>query len=466
MLTNSPNVNVDIKEQSQPLLTNSDDYQINTIISSHKWTKSHTILAIMMRMCGEINIRSLAIYYRDYQLALQLDSVQFSYIIICSNLGCAATMIFPFIKRLLTLKQRITIFSFLCGLFAILLFIIPSQTKLYLSPPVFTLTYCCFIALFFGICFIMCRASIIDLASDSVHTSKQGQTIGLLELSWTFAALLYFVVGYMIEYINWWSSFVIFGSILCVLSAISHYVYKPFNLPTEISNSSDTSTSPINLCVWFEDIKIAFSNQTALLIFLSTFIMSICNGSFSVIVVGVWMEDIFMLTPSHVAWVSLTVFVAELIGCLTVSSVVDIYGPVLCGYFSFACTFAAGLITLIGLNFNNGNPDIGGIFVAVAVIFLLYLGWETFFILNQILCIKHSNNNNEQHNASFVILINYVSYNLGLIIGTYVAPVLWKNGKGLFEIGIIWIVTAIVTTITYSIIKFKNKPEYQNIDSV
>eukprot|EP00483_Globobulimina_turgida_P010819 UN10840 len=136
----------------------------------------------------------------------------------------------------------------------------------------------------------------------------------------------------------------------------------------------------------------------------------------------------------------------------------------LCGYVSFTCTFIAGLISLVCLTVYNGNPEIGGIYVAIAVIFLLYLGWEAFFILNQILCIKHSNNNNKQHNASFVILINYVSYNFGLIMGTYVASVLWKNGKGLFEICVIWIAAAIVTTITYSIIKDKNKDEYRSIE--
>lgn len=144
------------------------------------------------------------------------------------------------------------------------------------------------------------------------------------------------------------------------------------------------------------------------------------------------------------------------------SSVVDKYGAIYCGYISVAFTFSGGCITLFCYDYFN-DPDIGSIYIAIFVIFLLYIGWESFFIINQILCVQNS----DHGSSSFIILLNYVSYSFGLVAGSYIAAVEWNGGKGLMMVSVIWILCAISTGIIYKIMKcIKDRPTVHDYQPV
>merc|ERR1719361_64808 len=385
-------------------------------IQKHEWQIYHTVWSIVVRVIGEVLTKNTTVFYADYQTALMLKRQQFSYIVIANQLGSFGAMLaMPFITKLIpALSHKISLFGFICGLSSIAFVFAPSIS----SNPTFILWFCCIDRLIFGITYFIYVTSILDLASSAnINKDKKGRVIALLEVSWTIASLFYIVVGYSIEFINWDFNFIFFGAMLCIASIISHFVFAGFGV-SAVSASSNVS--------WFDNIKSVIWNKVSLLMFSGSVLMGIFTSSFTVIVSSLWFEDVFGLNSFHVGLIALTAFGGELCASMSVSYYIDQYGVWKCSFVAFGSAMAASMIICI-LSIAIG-PSIGGLVAAICMVFVLYFGWEGFYIIHQILCI---NNKPSEDLTSMMILTNFVCLAAGNMIGSYVSPFLWMYGEGL-----------------------------------
>merc|ERR1719410_1868015 len=159
-------------------------------VQQNQWKSYHTAYAVMVKILGDLLAKCAVVYYRDYEAALDLSNTDFTWIIICNQVGAlVATLILPIINQLLpSLVHKATFFGVFTGIFGVLFFI-PSQIEM---NTMTILIYLCCDQLLFGICYILWITSIMDLASLVTQNSgNKGSVIALLSLSWTFASMLY-----------------------------------------------------------------------------------------------------------------------------------------------------------------------------------------------------------------------------------------------------------------------------------
>ena len=441
--------------------------------SSSEWKLYHTAYAVMVKVCGDLLAKCVIVYYRDYEAALALSNTDFTWIIVCNQVGAlVATLILPIINQLLpSLVHKATFFGVFSGIFGVLFFI-PSQIEMTTSA---ILIYLCLDQLLFGICYILWITSIMDLASLVTQNSgNQGSVIALLSLSWTFASMLYVAIGFMIQEINWWASFVLFGGIVSFGSLLSPIF---FNFSLDASSKNMLSSSPLrapflsqsaspfpeihpnntNTAQYFADFSAIFSSKFCVFLYFASFAMGIFMGSFTITIGSIWLEDIFAVKSSEVGIISLAIFVGELISALSLSTFIDKFGVYTVSSIPFLTLLLVSTVCCI-LSLSFGAAVGGGISVVIVFTFLLYYGWESFFICHQMLCIQNAP---KKELVSLTLLIFFVSLNAGSIVGTQISPILWDGGKGLPIISAIWIACRCVTVSIYVFLNKlqKNKEE-------
>merc|ERR1712130_900668 len=99
------------------------------------------------------------------------------------------------------------------------------------------------------------------------------------------------------------------------------------------------------------DLKIVFNKQVNLIL-LSIFFCSIAQGSFLITTSSFWMEDVYNLDTSSVGFVTLSIFLAEVIGSIIMTQISDI----------IASLIILNLSVIVG-------PDIGGLPYAIILNF-------------------------------------------------------------------------------------------------
>ena len=75
---------------------------------------------------------------------------------------------------------------------------------------------------------------------------------------------------------------------------------------------------------------------------------------------------------------TLSIFAAEIVGSIVMASISDAFGIFFCTFLAFTIEIIASLIILNCSAFIG--EDIGGLWLAIILIFLLFVGWEIFFI--------------------------------------------------------------------------------------
>eukprot|EP01084_Bolivina_argentea_P177477 306896_1 len=425
--------------EEQPLLPNS-------YTRKSQWSNIHTICGILIRIIGDLLQKINIVFYEDFTTALGLTNVQFSAVIVSQQLGAiVAMLLLPSITQFIpSLQRKIITFGFLCGIFSILFTISPIIS----NNTYFILIWSCIDKLLSSIAFFIYITSILDLASqtNNSNSGKQGKIISLLNISWTIASLFYFITGYIIQYLNWWFTFVLFGIILCIISIISHFVYLPFvDYGHEINDNNNFKIYTI------------FSTKSAYFIYIISIIMGCFQYSFQIIVGSVWLEEIFHLNSFHVGLVTLSIFCGELIACLSLSKLIDKCGVFKCAILCFISILTACIITLI-LWYLFG-PKIGGLGVFIVIMFLLFYGWESLFIIQQMLCIQNAPSNEFTSN---MLIMNFAGITMGNMIGSYLAPLLWDNGNGIGLLNIVWISFIVAIVVLYVVIYCaKSRPHIQ-----
>ena len=136
-----------------------------------------------------------------------------------------------------------------------------------------------------------------------------------------------------------------------------------------------------------------------------------------------------MLIFGFKLWISSNVF------CCIQLSIFPYHTLILTSLFCFVLSFVIG-------------SNVGGIGIVILIIFLLYYGWESFFICHQVLCINHAP---EKELISLMLLLNFMFMNAGCMVGTQISPMLWDGGDGLYIINTIWVICVSLTALKYII---------------
>ena len=417
-------------------------------MASSQWLKIHTTFGIILLICLVSVFKNAYIYFEDYASALGLTSFGYSIIMLACYLGNISSLFFGiFVNKLFSDKYHCiaSIFSFLSGLLSLLF-----GFSVFMPNNIVTIVYGSFIAFFYKNCASICYTTVVGLANEySIHDQK-GSNISYLQLSWSVSTLLYIPVGYMIEFVNWYLSFLIFGIILICYCFIINFGFKfdndSYNALNDAVSDIQSNISSISIAANITDLKQVF-NRKIILILCSIFFCGIASGSFLITTTSFWMEDVYLLTTSEVGWYTLSIFIAEMCGSIIMSQISDQYGIFVCSFIAFSikiidCLIIFNLSILIG-------PNIGGLWLAVILNFFLFVGWEMFFI-TQILAMIEFGPINVSKNI--ILLSNFAVASTAKMIGTELSALLWYNGKGLQILSCIWLCTNIAGAACYALL--------------
>ena len=417
----------------------------NTTKTKATWYHYHTICAILIRIVGDILYKNIVVFYEDYRQDLNLSMVEFSIVIISQQLGALLAMVsLPFITRIIpSLHHKMCIFGLLTGILSIAIAVSPTIAP---NNTTFILTLTCIDRFLASGTFYIYITSILDLASkcNDENSGKQGRIVALLNLSWSLASLFYFVTGYTIEFINWWFAFVLFGGILCIMSIISYFVYHPFHeYGKSISTEPGQTTETVS---WLTTMQSVICRQTSLLIFSCSLIMGCFTSSYGIIVASVWFEDIYGLNSFQVGLVAFAIFGGELTGCMVVTPLIDKCGVFKCAVLSYGCILAV-CVAMFVLSLIFG-PNIGGMVIAIICLFVLFFGWEIFFIHHILLCIQNAPSKKD---TSLMLMMNYLCITVGGMGGSALST-LWDDGDGMSLITVLWIVLVSMCSFIYLVL--------------
>ena len=353
--------------------------KIIATMASSQWQAIHTIFGIILLICLVSVFKNAFIYFEDYQNALGLTPFGYSAIMIACYAGNISSLFFGiFVNKLFSDKYHgiASVFAFLSGLLSLLY-----GFTVYMPSPAITCVYGAGIAFLYKNCASICYTTVVGLANEySVHDQK-GSNISYLQLSWSVSTLLYIPVGYMIQFVNWYLPFMVFGIILILYCFIINLGFsfdsESFTALNEALSDIPSTMSTASIAANVGDLKTAF-NRKIVLILLSIFFCGIASGSFLITTTSFWMEDVYGLTPSELGWYTLSIFISEMCGSIIMSRISDKYGIFVCSFIAFSIKIIDSLI-IFNLSILIG-PDMGGLWLAVILNFFLFVGWEMFFI--------------------------------------------------------------------------------------
>lgn len=368
------------------------------------WKSYHTVLAIILLICLISVFKHPFIYFEDIAQAIQLTNFEYSLILISLYCGNITSLFFGvYVNNLF--KERYqgiaSTFTFISGLLSILFCLISyfnSNSTSNNDEIMQTIVVCygSLIAFLYKNSASIAYATMVGLCNERSSQENRGANISRLQLSWSVSTLLYIPIGFMLEYSFWYLPFLIFGIILIIYTFIINWGFdfqsdiftennqsdtesnKSGNIYKAVSDiaSNITGLSP-EVQANISDLKTVFNKQITLIL-LSIFFCSIAQGSFLITTTSFWMEDIYNLETSQVGLMTLSIFMAEIVGSITMASISDIFGIFFCTFLAFTIEIVSAVIILNLSSFIG--PDIGGLWVAIILIFFLFVGWEIFFI--------------------------------------------------------------------------------------
>merc|ERR1719384_1198498 len=193
-------------------------------MASSQWRSIHTILGIILLICLVSVFKNAFIYFEDYQRALGLSSFGYSIIMLSCYLGNISSLFFGiFVNKLFSDRYHgiASAFSLLSGLLSLLY-----PLCVYMSTLSMIILYGSVIAFLYKNAASICYTTVVGLANEySLHDQK-GSNISYLQLSWSVSTLLYIPVGYMLEFVNWYLPFLLFGIILIVFCFILNFGFS------------------------------------------------------------------------------------------------------------------------------------------------------------------------------------------------------------------------------------------------
>ena len=372
----------------------------------------------------------------------------YSIIMLACYLGNISSLFFGiFVNKLFSDKYHCiaSIFSFLSGILSLLY-----GFTVFMPNEYVVVIYGSLIAFSYKNAASICYTTVVGLANEySIHDQK-GSNISYLQLSWSISTLLYIPVGYMIQYVNWFLPFCIFGIILIIYCFIINFGYKfdsdQYNALNEAISDVQSNISSISIAANISDLKSVF-NRKIILILLSIFFCGIASGSFLITTTSFWMEDVYLLSTSELGWYTLSIFMAEMLGSLIMSLISDKYGIFVCSFIAFAIKIIDSLI-IFNLSILFG-PTIGGLWLAVILNFFLFVGWEMFFITQILAMIEYGPINVSKN---IILLSNFAVASIAKMVGTIISSEIWNNGHGLEFLSCIWLVCNICGAASYAIL--------------
>merc|ERR1719384_1412988 len=416
-------------------------------MASSQWRSIHTILGIILLICLVSVFKNAFIYFEDYQRALGLSSFGYSIIMLSCYLGNISSFFFGiFVNKLFSDRYHgiASAFSLLAGLLSLLY-----PLCVYMSTLSMIILYGSVIAFLYKNAASICYTTVVGLANEySLHDQK-GSNISYLQLSWSVSTLLYIPVGYMIQFVNWYLPFMVFGIILILYCFIINLGFsfdsESFTALNEALSDIPSTMSTASIAANVGDLRSVF-NRKIVLILLSIFFCGIASGSFLITTTSFWMEDVYGLTPSELGWYTLSIFISEMCGSIIMSRISDKYGIFVCSFIAFSIKIIDSLI-IFNLSILIG-PDMGGLWLAIILNFFLFVGWEMFFI-TQILAMIEFGPVNVSKNI--ILLSNFAVASIAKMIGTVFSAWLWENGRGLEWLSCIWLCANILGALCYGI---------------
>eukprot|EP01084_Bolivina_argentea_P003757 7077_1 len=405
------------------------------------WQWIHTILAVLLATVLATSFTNTFIFYEDYQKAFGLSSFQYS---IITSVSCylgviASIFIGIFINNIFSEKYPLitATCSLMCGILSLLFGLVTYMPY----SPYLTIIYGSIITFSYKNFQSICYSTIITLANKYSKDTEKGKNVSYIQASWALATLLYIPTGYAIQYIGWYTSFVVFGVISIIYYFIIIYIFK-FEDETSLSTASIYQS----IAQRFSDLKSVF-NTKILLVLSSVFFCTLASGSFLVVTSSLWMEDVYNLNASQVGWFTLTEFAAEMTGSIIMGQISDKYGIYICSFIAFAIKIVDMFIILM-LSIFIG-PNIGHISIAIISTFFLFVGWEIFFISSIISVIQLAPQNVSKN---VVIMSQFAVASIGKMSGIEISSFLWYNGNGLKYLILIWLISNIFGLLCYIVL--------------
>jgi len=452
-------------------------------MASEKWEWSHTVLGTIVLICLISVFKNPFIYFEDYSIALGLTNFEYSIILLSLYAGNITSLFFGvYVNNLFKDKYQgiASVFSGISGVLALLFCVIiyfdkgagaagsASDSN---NISIFIVVYGSIVAFLYKNAASICYATVVGLANEWSASNKKGANISYLQLSWSISTLLYIPIGFLLEYLFWYIPFMIFGVVLILYAFILNWGFTfkhhtpaqrdPIDVQIQgsaeecenesvLKSVSDIASNFTNLTqevtANFGDLKTVFNKQINLIL-CAIFFCSIAQGSFLITTSSFWMEDVFLLDTSSVGFVTLSVFLAEVIGSIIMTQISDTYGIFVCSFIAFIIEIIASLI-ILNLSIIIG-PDIGGLPYAIILNFFLFVGWEIFFITQVLAMIEFGPVNVSKN---IILLSNFAVASIAKMIGAELSSLLWNGGEGLQILAAIWLISNSLGLACYSIL--------------
>jgi len=451
-------------------------------MASEKWEWSHTVLGTIVLICLISVFKNPFIYFEDYSVALGLSNFEYSIILLSLYAGNITSLFFGvYVNNLFKDKYQgiASVFSGISGALALLFCVIiyfdkgagavGETDKSHIS--IFIVVYGSIVAFLYKNAASICYATVVGLANEWSASNKKGANISYLQLSWSISTLLYIPIGFLLEYLFWYIPFMIFGVVLILYAFILNWGFtfkhhapaQPVQIQSGgvggpvseqdesvLKSVSDIASNFTNLTqevtANFGDLKTVFNKQINLIL-CAIFFCSIAQGSFLITTSSFWMEDVYLLDTSSVGFVTLSVFLAEVIGSIIMTQISDTYGIFVCSFIAFIIEIIASLI-ILNLSIIIG-PDIGGLPYAIILNFFLFVGWEIFFITQVLAMIEFGPVNVSKN---IILLSNFAVASIAKMIGAELSSLLWNDGQGLQILAAIWLIANSLGLACYSIL--------------
>jgi len=434
-------------------------------MASDKWEWSHTVLGTIVLICLISVFKNPFIYFEDYSQALGLSNFEYSIVLLSLYAGNITSLFFGvYVNNLFKDKYQgiASVFSGISGALALLFCVIIYFDSVTPNSElsIFVVVYGSIIAFLYKNAASICYATVVGLANEWSASNKKGANISYLQLSWSISTLLYIPIGFLLEYLFWYIPFMVFGIILILYAFIINWGFtfrsRAQTPPPDAGDDSVMkSVSDIasnftmvtqEVTANFGDLKTVF-NKHINLILCAIFFCSIAQGSFLITTSSFWMEDVYNLDTSSVGFVTLSIFLAEVIGSIIMTQISDTYGIFVCSFLAFIIEIIASLI-ILNLSVIVG-PDIGGLPYAIILNFFLFVGWEIFFITQVLAMIEFGP---PGVSKNIILLSNFAVASIAKMIGAEFSSLLWNEGQGLQILAAIWLIANSLGLASYSIL--------------
>lgn len=425
------------------------------------WKFYHTVTGIWIRLWGDGACKNLNVFYLNYASALNISSSSFSYIMMANLLGWVLAIFFSdFNTKVFKTSKKIGIVYVLCAGLLCFIFVFPTLINENFSTKDVVI-YCGLTWLLFGISFSSFKVSVVHVAQSFLGTNKKGKVISYLGLSWGFASLLYIPIGYLIEYTQWYYSFLLF-SIVNVLNSFIYYKVLPTppesarrsivgaraRVHNSVNNKNTGTSNKKRQCV-----KI-FGSLIINCILISHLFSGLACGSIETSISGPWLQDVYNFSASKTGYISLIIFVAEMLGSIFCINYSDKYN---CFVLSLVA-YSMFLIPVIGICVLTNIFGIFnvGIYLPFITNFVYFCGWKIFWAVGQIAIVKLSPKTLHKHKRT-ILQANLSFTAFGRIIGLLLSAHLWDDGHGLILLSYIWIASICISSFCWVILYCKVK---------